>query len=106
MRHPAGTIDSLLQRVSFRRGDIIMSQKLKKVSGSQKKKTSALAAAPPPPTWYFPTSSPGVVIACDYNPADDRYNLNCRQMPIGQIPQPQQAAVKRTITVFANSFGV
>ncbi|KPF71639.1 hypothetical protein IP69_05585 [Bosea sp. AAP35] len=54
----------------------------------------------PPSPWYFPTAIQGVVIACDYNPIEQRYNKNCREMRVEDIPQPRQAAVKRIITIF------
>lgn len=67
-----------------------------------KPRTAKSAAMKPPPTWYFPTGILGVVIACDYNPVENRYNKNCREMRVEDIAQPLQAAVKRTITIFDN----
>ena len=36
--------------------------------------------ANPQPTRFFLTGDPMVIIACDYNPDDQEYNLNCREI--------------------------
>ncbi len=48
-----------------------------------------------PPTWYFPTQDPEVVIACDYNPAAQRYDLNTRRIRIADLPEQIRIAIER-----------
>jgi hypothetical protein len=48
-----------------------------------------------PKTWYFPTPDPDVVIACDYNAAEDRYDNNCRTMKVGNVSDRVAVEMKR-----------
>ena len=68
-------------------------------SGRRKAATKAgtqRVAFSPPPTWYFPTPDPDVVMACDYNPADRQYNLNCRPMRIRDVPRHVVTAINKS----------
>lgn len=48
-----------------------------------------------PKFWYFPTPDPNVVIRCEYNASDDRYNMNCKTMKIPQLPNRIAIELKR-----------
>jgi hypothetical protein len=52
----------------------------------------------PPSTWYFPTEDDNYVVACDYNAAEGRYNLNCRTMHVNDIPKRVKTEMKRVAT--------
>ena len=41
--------------------------------------------ANPPPSRAFPSPYPNMVIVCDYNPDDQQYNLNCREVPLAAV---------------------
>jgi hypothetical protein len=38
-------------------------------------------------TRYFPTEDPDWFMACDYDPRENEYNLNCRRIPASALPQ-------------------
>lgn len=52
-----------------------------------------------PLTWYFPTSDPQIVRACDFNTHDGEYNLNCRTLPIDEMPKVVLTAMNRIAKV-------
>ncbi|MBL1256355.1 hypothetical protein [Methylocystis sp. Sn-Cys] len=54
-----------------------------------------------PSTWYFPSPNANTVIACDWNAAENRYNLNCREIPITDVPRH----VAEAIVIEGHSFG-
>jgi hypothetical protein len=45
-----------------------------------------------PNTCYFPTESPDWFMACDYNPGEDAYKLNCRRIPASALPRNKSVA--------------
>ena len=51
-----------------------------------------------PSTWLFPTEDPEWVEACDYNPQEQQYNLNCRRVRIGDI----SPGTRRTVAAVAH----
>jgi hypothetical protein len=43
-------------------------------------------------TRYFPTEDPDWFTACDYNPGEGIYNLNCRRVPASAVPRNVSSA--------------
>lgn len=48
-----------------------------------------------PPIWIFPSHKPGKVIVCSWNPDDNAYNKDCREMDRSDLPLHLGAAVTR-----------
>ncbi len=47
----------------------------------------------PPPFWYFPVDTPGFVMRCAFNPAENIYNKDCEVIPLPEAPSHIAAAI-------------
>jgi hypothetical protein len=57
--------------------------------------SNATNASVMPATWYFPTPDPKIVLACDYNPLEKRYNRNCREIQKSSLATSVKAGFTR-----------
>jgi len=61
--------------------------------------------ANPPPSRAFPSPDPNMVIICDYNPDDQQYNLNCREVPLAAATRHAiQAAAGTSLRAAVHSY--
>jgi hypothetical protein len=55
-----------------------------------------------PQTWYSPSPIPGKAIACDWNPADQCYNINCREVDRKSLHPNLGSALQRVENAVLN----
>jgi len=54
-----------------------------------------------PPYWLFPAGVAGKFIRCDLNPKDCQYNLNCRVVQAGAVPDRVKIEMTRAVNSIA-----